>query len=477
VDRAVENALRGLAVALAGLGVAVGLLAGVHARYALAVAIAVLFIAVVLANFTLGVCLFAFITFLDLTAGISTPVVGLTKLAGLLLALGWLALVTTRADRGRTLLAAHPAFSYLLLLFLVWTCASFAWAENDAAVTDALSRYLLNFALFVVVFTAVRTRRHAALFAAAFVAGAAVAAAYGVLYPAETADAYSVARSGGTIGDPNEFAAVLIGGLALAGALAARRSAPPGWRIASAGAAVLCLAGIVLSVSRGGLIALGVALLVAIVFGGRWRRRVASLALLVIVSSVSYFALLAPYDVVARVTTVESGSGRTDIWTVGWRMVEAHPVRGVGAGNFPVSSVHYLLQPGALPYSRFIVDDPKIAHNTYLGALAEQGVIGALLFLAIVGFSLRCTSRARRIFRREGDRESELLAYALLVGMAGMLAAAFFISAEFNKQLWLLAAFGPALLHVARKSAAEPRAAEPLKSPGPAAEARPALIA
>src|SRR2546423_6712394 len=53
VDRAVENAPRALVIALGGLGAAVGLLAGVQARYALAVAIAVLFVAVVLADITL----------------------------------------------------------------------------------------------------------------------------------------------------------------------------------------------------------------------------------------------------------------------------------------------------------------------------------------------------------------------------------------------------------------------------------------
>ena len=41
--------------------------------------------------------------------------------------------------------------------------------------------------------------------------------------------------------------------------------------------------------------------------------------------------------------------------------------------NFPVASIHYLLEPGALMRTDFIVDNPKVAHNTYLNVLAELG--------------------------------------------------------------------------------------------------------
>ena len=58
---------------------------------------------------------------------------------------------------------------------------------------------------------------------------------------------------------------------------------------------------------------------------------------------VVYFAAVARVDQRDRVTTVNGGSGRSDIWKVGWRMVEDKPVIGVGSGNFNVSSIHYLL--------------------------------------------------------------------------------------------------------------------------------------
>ena len=60
------------------------------------------------------------------------------------------------------------------------------------------------------------------------------------------------------------------------------------------GAAAISLAGIVLTVSRSGLIALFVAAIAAIVFAGRWRPRVIALSLLVVGSAVMYFAFFAP---------------------------------------------------------------------------------------------------------------------------------------------------------------------------------------
>jgi O-antigen ligase len=131
-------------------------------------------------------------------------------------------------------------------------------------------------------------------------------------------------------------------------------------------------------------------------------------------------------------------------------MVEAHPVRGIGTGNFAVSSVHYLLRPGTIPNDYLVVDIPQVAHNVYLQLLAETGAIGMALFLGIIAFAISGAIRAARTFRSRGDPQMELVARAVVTAQAGILAADFFISAQYNKQLWILLAMGPALLAVAR---------------------------
>jgi O-antigen ligase len=152
-----------------------------------------------------------------------------------------------------------------------------------------------------------------------------------------------------------------------------------------------------------------------------------------------YLTHFAPASAVERITKPDtSGSGRADIWKIGWRMVRANPVLGVGAGNYTNSAVHYLLEPGDIKRSDYIVDQPKVAHNVYLQVLAELGVVGLALFVGVIGFSLLSVARAARAFARAGDRSMELLARGLLIAMVGLLAAFFFASAIYSKQLWLL---------------------------------------
>jgi O-antigen ligase len=186
-----------------------------------------------------------------------------------------------------------------------------------------------------------------------------------------------------------------------------------------------------------------------------------------------YFASFAGVDARDRITTVQGGSGRTDIWKIGWRMVEDKPVLGVGSGNFNVSSKHYLLiKPGAIERDEFIIDTPKVAHNSYLQVLAELGVVGLTLFLSIIGFSIACALRAARWFGRAGDIAMEVMARGSIIALVGILAADFFITEQYGKQLWLLLGLGPALYGVARRT--YPEAAEEKKQePAPAHSLRP----
>ncbi len=165
-------------------------------------------------------------------------------------------------------------------------------------------------------------------------------------------------------------------------------------------AATVCMLTLFLTSSRGGLVALGVALIAAVVLGGRRRGTMLVAAFGAVLVTVFYFATIAPTDVRERVTHPEGGTGRVDIWTVGWRMVEHNTIHGVGSGNFSTSSIHYLLEPGVIMRDDFIVSTPKVAHNTYLQILAELGVVGFALFLTILGFSLVCASKAHRVAAR-----------------------------------------------------------------------------
>jgi O-antigen ligase len=223
------------------------------------------------------------------------------------------------------------------------------------------------------------------------------------------------------------------------------------------GGAAFCLLSLFLTASRGGLVALIVAALAAIAFGGRWRGFVAVLALLFAFGGYLYFATIAPQsdrDRISQVTQGEAGTqeGRATIWKVGWRMFEAQPVEGVGAGNFPTAALKYVVRPGQAPRSDRLISEPAVAHNTYLGVLAELGLVGGALFFSLIAFSVGSAAVAARRFRDFGDRQMEALSRGLFAAVVGVLAADFFLTAESSKQLWLLLGLGPALLAIANRT-------------------------
>ena len=60
-----------------------------------------------------------------------------------------------------------------------------------------------------------------------------------------------------------------------------------------------------------------------------------------------------------------------------------------------------------------------------------------------------------RAFARAGLQDAELLARGFLVGTIGMLAAFVFLSAQYEKQLWLLLGVVAALSSCAARSASD----------------------
>jgi O-antigen ligase len=167
---------------------------------------------------------------------------------------------------------------------------------------------------------------------------------------------------------------------------------------------------------------------------------------------VGYFAYAASDEARERVTTIGSGTGRTDIWTVGWRMVEAQPLQGVGVGNFQTSSVHYLLEPGAILRDDFIVDRPQVAHNMYLHVLAETGIPGLVLFLGLLGAGTLAAWRASNQFAQRQDVLMESCSRVVVVALVALFVADFFVSEQLSKSLWLLVGLGPALLAISRRA-------------------------
>jgi O-antigen ligase len=462
------------------LALAVGALAGINPQLGLAAAMGLAFVTIVLADLSVGLCLYALLAFLSIVPDAGGGFLSFDKIAGALVALSWVATVAGRRKVRRAFVAAHPQFTAVLFFFLFWVVLSLTWSEVPGKGVESVTRYILDAFLFVIVYTAVRTRRHVIWLVGAFVTASALSGAYGLVAPPTpgTGD-----RLAGTIGEPNQLAAVLVAGVVLSLALAVVMKDNPLLRIGLVGASGLCLLATFLTLSRAGLIALICAAIASVIVAGRWRAPAAAFALATLAALFVFFAVVASPEQRGRVTQINGGSGRSDIWTVGWRMVQAHPVRGIGVGQFQTSAVHNQIAPGTIKRSDLIIATPKVAHNIYLQELSELGIVGLIPFLFILGFSLRCALRAARAFERKKDVGMELMSRAVVVGLIGILTADFFASEQFSKQLWLLLGLGPALLAMATRSEEEraeegeiaaplgPSRLEPTAAPRPAVAA------
>jgi O-antigen ligase len=453
-----HNPMRLLVAGAAACGAAfLGLLAGLDPRLAILASITCAYVLITFADLSVGLALFVVLSFLE-TLAVGGAAVSVTKVLGLVLALSWLALVATRGDAKTDLFAVHPAASYALILLVGWTALSSTWAESSSTALSVAYRLLLDALLYVIVYTAVKDRRTVQLIAGAFVVGAVAAAAYGLV--AVPAIPGAEGRLNAGLFDPNELAAVLVGGGILSLGLASAWRGEPAASGVALAASGWCLAALFLTASRGGLIALIAAMIAAVFVGGRWRWLAAVLAVLIVGGGFFYFKTVAPQDARERVTEVTQGEagqkeGRATIWKVGWRMFEAEPIHGIGAGNFSRAALKFVVRPGEAPRSDRLVSEPAVAHNSYLEMFSELGLVGGTLFLALIAFSVVSAARAARLFKRLRDRQMEVMSRALLIAMVGVLAADFFISEEVSKQLWLLLALGPALLGLARRIQSE----------------------
>ena len=285
----VEDATGPLLV-LAGAAVC-GLLAGVQPLLGVSAALAVAFTVVTLSNLTAGLVLFTVLSFLDVFSA-SNGVASFMKVAGALLFGSWcFARLLGRASARGSVARIPTGIGLCVVALALWSVLSVTWAESPRAAATAALTFLLDMLLIPIVMTAVRDREQLAWVLSAFVLGAIVSAAYALLDPS-AAGAGHYGRLAGGIGDANEEAAVLVAAIPLAIALPAVSSRA--WmRLLGWIGVVVCLLGVFATLSRGGLIALGLVVVCAVLFGGRWRSRAALLLVGAALCTVTYYAVLA----------------------------------------------------------------------------------------------------------------------------------------------------------------------------------------
>jgi O-antigen ligase len=218
-------------------------------------------------------------------------------------------------------------------------------------------------------------------------------------------------RYRGELNDPNEVAlAICAGGLAILLGFAMRRKGAPARQMLYAIAIAICVIAVFMTQSRGGLIAM---VLVPGVYAiRRW----------------GWSVLVPGGALVAIVLAVGGRSGdnadmstqqRYEAWAKGLDMWHHSPIFGVGARQF---AAHHFLT----------------AHNSFVLMLAELGIIGMFLFVAILYLCLKTLVLGLRALEGiPGTQVAQIWGMALLAAMAGIVFQINTLSFSYHTVLWL----------------------------------------
>ena len=156
--------------------------------------------------------------------------------------------------------------------------------------------------------------------------------------------------------------------------------------------ALICLAGLVLTGSRGGYLSAAAGLAVFAVASvwamrsrlthGVMRRVIAIVVAIVLIGGALAFVAERSFAIRTRANTVFIGSDiRTKLWKAAWQQFQLAPAFGTGSRTY----VYY----GRMFRSPDVQTDPVHAHNDWLQALAEYGIAGMLLIVGLVFAHLR----------------------------------------------------------------------------------------
>jgi O-antigen ligase len=204
--------------------------------------------------------------------------------------------------------------------------------------------------------------------------------------------------------------------------------------------AIFLCAAVVLSRSRGGLLAIAVQIIFAgllfvnfksfatesRVAGRRWIRWARSIVATTVIAAALVVMIIVGVGSLGgdqlstgvETATVEMagadptqehiGSRRRDIWRATWSMFKAHPIAGAGLGAFWAEVPVFHDASG--------VSTPQQAHNDYLELLASGGILSAALFTWFAVALIREASRSVRA----GEGFQRAVSMGAILGLAGV---------------------------------------------------------
>jgi len=172
---------------------------------------------------------------------------------------------------------------------------------------------------------------------------------------------------------------------------------------------------------------------------------------LVAVVGIAAYALV-PEQMLARFQSAgedQTSQQRLLYWKGGLEMIEEHPALGVGFYNFaPYFTEHY---PQDLLFGA-----AQLPHNIFVQVGTDVGIIGLLIFLAILLRNFRVCMAVEKLAPADDPfgRFARAVAAGLSVALWGFILAGQFVTVAYYPFLWINLAMSVALLNITRKQVA-----------------------
>ncbi len=258
-----------------------------------------------------------------------------------------------------------------------------------------------------------------------------------------------------TIGGPdfaeaNSLAAYLAALLPIIGVQFMRSRWPA--RIACLAAGGLACNAIILTRSRGAIVALAAGGIAALFMAPKRYRAAVAVGLVVALVG---FVYLGDVGFMGRMSTLNSPAGELDesaqsriaIWRGGLKMIAAHPL-GVGPGNFLQTIGHYAPNHAN-----------RDAHSTLIRCAAELGLVGLIVLIVLIvnAFRVLRNTHARLVrHRSKADAPLLLYTYAAMLALIIYLICGFFGSFVYIEVFWWLLALPVCLSRAVENAVAQP---------------------
>lgn len=116
---------------------------------------------------------------------------------------------------------------------------------------------------------------------------------------------------------------------------------------------------------------------------------------------------------ISNISTDNSNLERINRWQSAFRMFDERPVFGFGPGTYQFEYAPFQRAEEKTLISTNAGDQGN-AHSEYIGPLAEQGLLGMLLVLAVV---ITATYTGVKVYKRARDKKTRILALSLLLSL------------------------------------------------------------